>query len=424
MDTSRGAPFQELRWTLALGPSTIASVPPASSPSAVKLLLAARGVRAVADGFVSLLLPVHLLRSGYGPIEVGLISTITMLGSAALTLTIGLWASRFPLRRVLLAMSALMVVTGLAVAVSPPLWVLLVVAFVGTLNPSVGDVSAFRPLEQSHLAGLVAADRRTTVYARYSLIGMLGAAAGTQAAALPEWLGLATGPLFAVYAALGAVASLLYAQLPAADAAKPEAPRAPLGPRARRPIFTLAALFSIDSLGGGFVLQSMLATWLLGTFALSEAHTSMLLTAMQLLSAASLLLAPAVARRIGLVNTMVFTHLPSNIFLMLAPFAPTVELTILLLLLRSALSSMDVPPRTALVMGLVEPHERAAAASITDVPRSLAAALAPTLAGWLLAASPFGWFAVVGGGLKLGYDLALLHVGRRLARERGLRDFT
>src|SRR5688572_28770332 len=170
MDTSRGAPFQELRWTLALGPSTIASVPPASSPSAVKLLLAARGVRAVADGFVSLLLPVHLLRSGYGSIEVGLISTITMLGSAALTLTIGLWASRFPLRRVLLAMSALMVVTGLAVAVSPPLWVLLVVAFVGTLNPSVGDVSAFRPLEQSHLAGLVAADRRTTVYARYSLI--------------------------------------------------------------------------------------------------------------------------------------------------------------------------------------------------------------------------------------------------------------
>jgi predicted MFS family arabinose efflux permease len=152
--------------------------------------------------------------------------------------------------------------------------------------------------------------------------------------------------------------------------------------------------FSLDSFGGGFIYYSLLVTWLLGHFGLGLTEISTLLTGMQMLSAASQLVAPAIARRIGLVNTMVFTHLPSNLCLVLAPFAPTVELLVALLLLRSALGSMDVPPRTALVMSLVEPHERAAAASFTDVPRSLAAAVAPLIAGWLLAMSPFGWFVV------------------------------
>ena len=395
----------------------------ASPDAALRILFAARGVRALADGFVSLLLPMHLVRLGYGPLEVGAIATLTMLGSAALNLTIGLWIGRGRPRAALLGLAALMAATGIAFAGATSLEVLLVVAFVGTLNPSAGDVSPFRPLEQAGITGLVAAGERTSAFARYSLIGTLCAAAGTMAAGLPDWLQMATGPLFLVYAVLGVVAGGLYSLLPPTAPAEPSRSSSALGKASRRPIFTLAGLFSIDALGGGFVLQSLIALWLLDRHGLALAQSAPLLTAMQLLAAASLLVAPVVARRIGLVETMVFTHLPSNVFLILVPLVPWVELAILLLLLRSALSSMDVPPRSALVMALVEPHERAAAASITDVPRSLAAAAAPSIAGWLLAASPFGWFLVVGGGLKLGYDLALLQVGRRLARERGLKDF-
>jgi predicted MFS family arabinose efflux permease len=211
--------------------------------------------------------------------------------------------------------------------------------------------------------------------------------------------------------------------MPAHD--QPAAPtsRAGLSPETRRPILILSALFCIDSLGGGFVLQSLIALWLFERFGFSLVDASRTLFVMALLGGFSQLAAAGVARRIGLVNTMVFTHLPANLFLMLAPFAPSLPVALVLLFLRSALSSMDVAPRTALVLSLVPPDERAAATSVTAVPRALAAAGAPILAGWMLAASPFGWAVVVGGGLKAGYDVLLLIIGRRLARERGLADF-
>ena len=386
------------------------------------LLLAARGLRALADGFVSLLLPAHLLALGYGPVEVGAIATTTMLGSATLNLSLGLLVGRRHARTALLALAALMAVTGIAFSLVSSLWVLFIVAFVGTLNPSVGDVSAFRPLEQAGIADAVAASARTSAYARYSLLGTLGAALGTLAAGVPQKIGLPTAPLFLVYAALGALAACLYWWLPRPHPDQTAA-RVRLGPRSRRPVLMLAGLFCLDSFGGGFVLQSLIALWLLQRHGVAIADSAPILTAMQLLSAASVLAAPLVARRLGLVQTMVFTHLPSNVCLMLVPLMPWLEASIVLLLLRSAFNSMDVAPRSALVMALVEPHERAAAASITDVPRSLAAAAAPSIGGWLLAASPFGWFLVVGGAVKFGYDLLLLYFGRRLARERGVKQF-
>lgn len=391
--------------------------------SPVSLLLAARGTRALADGFMALVLPVHLLRLGYGPIEVGVIATLTMLGSAVMNLAMGLWLGRGRSRGLLVALAGLMVATGLAFSAISDLWVLFLVGFVGTLNSSSSDVSAFRPLEQARIADLVDAPDRTSAFAMYSLVGTLCAAVGTLAAALPDRLDLPTWPMFVAYAALGGIAGVFYWLMPQPTSPPPSVSRTVLEPASRRPILTLAGLFSIDALGGGFVLQSMIALWFLERHALPIADSAPILMSMQLLAAASLLVAPVVARRIGLVNTMVFTHLPSNVFLVLVPLVPWLEAAIVLLLLRSALSSMDVAPRSALVMALVQPHERTAASSITDVPRSLAAAVAPTVAGVMLAASSFGWFLVVGGALKFGYDLALLQVGRRLARQRGLKDF-
>lgn len=396
---------------------------------AVRLVLVARGVRALGDGLVSVLLPAHLLALGHDAFTVGAISTATLLGSAALTLTVGLWAHRVPQRRILVAGAVLLVATGAAFAAIDTLWLLFAVALVGTINPSAGDASFFVPVEHSRIADATAPAGRTSVFARYSLVASLAAALGTVAAGWLDRAGIDTRWGFLAYAALGFVLVGLYLALPvpaapaqAAEAAAASAGLPPLA-TARRPVLILAALFSLDSFGGGFVLQSMLAVWLFDRFDLALAQAADILAASSLLAAFSQLAAPWVARRIGLVNTMVWTHLPANLFLMLAPFAPTLEIALGLLLLRAALSSMDVAPRSALVMAIVPPGERAAAAGVTAVPRSLAAAFAPAIAGAMLAASPFGWSLVVGAGLKAVYDVLLLVVGRRLARERGVKDF-
>jgi MFS family permease len=395
----------------------------ADAPSATRLLLAARGLRAIADGFVSLLLPVYLLALGYGPFETGVIATATLAGSAPLTLLVGLHAHRTSGRTLLIGAALLMILTGIAFAAFEDFWPLLVVAFIGTLNPSSGDVSVFLPLEQAQLARSVSDRGRTRLFARYSFIGSIMAAVGALGAALPEsaaeLLGTGLKPVlqmaFLLYAALGGLALLLYQRLPGgAEIADPDRVAAkPLG-RSRRIVLTLAALFSLDAFAGGLVVQSLLALWLFQRFGLSLAAAGTIFFWTGALSALSYFAAAWIADRIGLINTMVFTHLPANVCLALVPFAPNLGFAVALLLVRSALSQMDVPTRTSYVMAVVEPEERAAAASVTSVPRSLAAAMSPTLAGAMLAASGFGWPLVLAGGLKAVYDLLLLAMFRSL----------
>jgi MFS family permease len=390
-------------------------LPKGAAPEA-RLLLAARGLRAVADGMVSLLLPVYLLELGHGPLETGVIATATLTGSALLTLIVGVYGNRATGRTLLIAATMLMMLTGIAFAGLSDFWPLLVVAFLGTINPSSGDVSVFLPLEQAELARMVDARGRTHLFARYSFIGSIAAAVGALAAGLPEMaarlleadLRPALQGAFLAYAAIGGLALLLYRRLPRAEAgAGLEKRPAPLR-RSRRIVLTLAALFSVDAFAGGLVVQSLLALWLFDRFGLSLAAAGIIFFWTGLLSALSYFAAAWLAERIGLVNTMVFTHLPANLCLVLVPFAPSLWLAILLLLVRSALSQMDVPTRTSYVMAVVTPEERPAAASFTTVPRSLAAAAGPALAGGMLAASPFGWPLVAAGALKIAYDLMLL----------------
>ena len=388
----------------------------------VALVLGARGVRALADGFVSLTLPLYLLALGHTPIEVGLVSAATLLGSAVLSLTAGLYAARIGYRRALLGAALLMLATGIAFAGVREFWPLLVVAFVGTLNPSSGDVSVFLPLEHAVLSDAVSAERRTATFARYSLVGAVCGAAGALLAAVPQLLAdalqmplrLALQTMFVLYAALGLVAALLYRRLPARahDAAR-AAPEAPLR-ESRRIVLMLAGLFSVDAFAGGLIVQSMLSLWLVQRFALAPAELGALFFATSLLAGASYLAAAPLAHRFGLVNTMVFTHIPSSVALIAVPFAGDLRVAVALLLVRSALSQMDVPTRSSYVMAVVTPAERPAAASTTAVPRSLAAAGSPLLTGYLLALSPFGWPLVLAGAIKLAYDLALLALFRNV----------
>src|SRR3954463_2500947 len=391
-------------------------LPEGAAPE-VRRLLVARGLRAFGDGLVSLILPVYLLALGYGAFEAGVLASATLAGSAPPTLMAGLTAHRASSRVLLMGASVVMLLTGLAFAAPwQDFWPLLMVAFVGTLNPSSGDVSVFLPLEQAQLAHLVSDRERTRLFARYSFVGSSAAAVGALCAGFPEIVaGLAEltsnqtlQAVFVLYAALGGVVLLLYARLPRTDSiGSTPVPAHPLGP-SRRIVLLLATLFSLDSFAGGFVVQSLLALWLFERFGLSLATTGVIFFWAGVLSALSYFAASWISERIGLVNTMVFTHLPANVCLVLVPFAPTLSTAVMLLLVRSALSQMDVPPRTSYVMAVVPPGERAAAASITAVPRSLAAAASPMLAGSLLAASGFGGALVIRGGLKNLYDLLLL----------------
>ena len=339
--------------------------------------MAARALRGFADGAVAVLLPAYLLALGLAPFDVGLLSTATLLGSALATLALGTFGHRWSNRHLLLAAAGLMAATGLGFAGFSAFWPLLLIAFLGTLNPSSGDVSVFLPLEHARLADAPTGDARTALFARYSLRGALSAALGALAAGLPSWLLIhAQVPmlqglrlLFVLYAGIGGVVWWLYRALPAAAAANASPSRpAPLGP-SRGIVLRLAALFSLDSFAGGLVVNSLLSLWLFKRFGLSLAQAGQFFFWAGLLAAGSQLAAPWVARRIGLLNTMVFTHIPANVCLIAAALAPQMEIALALLFMRSALSQMDVPVRSAFVLAVVTPAERTAAASFTAVPR-------------------------------------------------------
>jgi len=424
---------------------------PAGVDRSATWLLASRMLRGFADGFVAVLLPAYLGALGMGVVEIGVLGTLTLAGSAAATLAIGALGHRVAAARLLQLAALTMVATGLGFASLHAFWPLALVAFVGTLNPSSGDVSVFLPLEHARLArAAVGSPARTALFARYALAGSLSAAVGALASAWPAWWVAHVGgqmldamrAMFVLYASIGAAVALLYRRLavdpaprapgartapgamaapsissgahdarPAAAAAAAEPAPQPLGP-SRAIVVRLAALFCVDSFASGLLVNALLALWLFQRFGLSLAAAGRFFFCAGLLTTASQLLAPALARRVGLVNTMVFTHIPGSLFLIAAAFAPTLPLALACLFMRSALASMDSPARSAFVMAVVTPPERAAAASFTAVPRSLASALGPTIGAALLASGVLAAPLVACGGLKIVYDLLLLRMFR------------
>lgn len=396
---------------------------PAPRGGDVPILFATRAARLFAYGLLSVVLVLHLAAAGLSEARIGLLLGLTLAGDAAISLWLTTRADRAGRRRTLVAGALLMVLAAAAFSATTLFPVLLVAATIGVMSPSGNEVGPFLAIEQAALAQELPAARRTAAFAWYQLTGALATAVGALVGgALSEGLqraGLAPLASYravaATYGAVGLLLAGVFLRLsPAVEPSRPSAmavtPRASfLGlHRSRRIVLELSALFSLDAFAGGFVVQSFVAYWLHRRFGVAEAGLGAIFFGANVLAGLSALSAAWIARRIGLVNTMVATHLPSNVLLALVPFMPTLPLAVGVLFLRFSISQMDVPTRQSYTVAVVEPDERSAAAGVTGIARTVGAALAPLAAGPLYASAALaGVPFLVAGGLKIVYDLAL-----------------
>jgi len=399
--------------------------------SDTKLLFAARITRLFAYGFVSVVLVLFLAETGLSGSGIGAILTATLAGDILVSLWITMIADRVGRKNMLLLGSLLMVIAGLVFLVtSNPVWIT-IAAIIGIVSPSGNEIGPFLSIEQAALSQLVPDKRRTTVFGWYNLVGSFATAAGALAggwlAQVLQQSGLSALAsyryIMAGYAGCGVVLLLLFSMLskdsevsPVAESQKNGAARRYLGlHQSRKVVFKLSSLFALDAFAGGFVVQSMIAWWFHARYGIDEGMLGSIFFGANLLAGVSALLATRIADRIGLVNTMVFTHIPSNILLCLVPLMPNLWSAITVLLLRFSISQMDVPTRQSYTMAVVNPDERTAASGVTNVARSVGAAVSPALGG-LLMADPvlFSASFIIAGGLKIVYDLCLYRMFQKI----------
>ncbi len=394
------------------------------------LLFSTRIVRLFAYGFVSVVLALYLAQVGLSETQIGLLLTLTLVGDTAISLWITTNADRIGRRRMLVAGAGLMLFAGALFALTRNFVFLLVAATIGVISPSGNEVGPFLALEQAALSQIIPNERRTQVFAWYNLVGSFatatGALCGGGLAQALQAAGLIPLNSYRVvvigYAAIGAVLGILFTRLsPGVEAPLTGSQTAPHSTetgtakaswfglhRSRRVVLKLSALFSLDAFAGGFVIQSIVAYWFNVRFGVEPALLGGIFFGANILAGLSALMAARVAARIGLINTMVFTHIPSNGLLMLVPLMPNLPLAIGVLLLRFSISQMDVPTRQSYTMAVVSPDERSAAAGVTGIARTTGAALSPVLTGPLLAdpmLSSLPFF--LAGGLKIVYDVLL-----------------
>jgi MFS family permease len=383
------------------------------------LLFTTRIIRMFGYGFLSVVLALYLAQRGLGEGEIGLLLTLTLAGDAVITLWITTSADRMGRRRMLVIGAALMIMAGVIFSLTGNYLLLVITAIIGVISPSGNEIGPFLSIEQASLTQLLPDARRTQTFAWYNLVGSFATATGALAGgglaqvlqaqgstALNSYRAVVLG-----YTLIGVILSILFLRLtqaveaPRAEGAIPIQRRFGLH-RSRQVVFRLSSLFAIDAFAGGLVVQSMVAYWFNIRFGVQPAVLGSIFFGANILAGVSALSAAWIARRIGLINTMVFTHIPSNILLILVPLMPSLPLAITVLLLRFSISQMDAPTRQSYTMAVVSPDERSAAMGVTSIARSVGATFSPAITGQFLAlpallGAPF----IIAGGLKIIYDL-------------------
>lgn len=383
------------------------------------LLFTTRIVRLFAYGFLSVVLALYLAQIGLSETEIGLVFSVTLIGDAGVSLWITTTADRLGRRRMLVLGAALMLFAGIVFVLTSNIFLLAIAAIIGVLSPSGNEIGPFLSIEQAALSQIISDKQRTITFAWYALVGSFATATGAlvggglaQALQQSGMTPLASYWVIVLfYAALGGLLILLFTRLSSAvEVAAPEqrsvASRFGLE-RSQKVVLKLSAMFALDAFAGGFIVQSLIAYWFYLRFGVEPAVLGGIFFLANLFAGFSALFAARIAARFGLINTMVFTHIPSNILLILVPLMPNLPLAIAVLLARFSISQMDVPTRQSYTMAIVAPTERSAASGITTIARSVGAAVSPTLTGALLGMSLFSFPFYIAGGLKIVYDLML-----------------
>lgn len=382
-----------------------------------RLLFASRTVRLFAYGLISVILALYLAQVGLDDGEIGLLLSLTLAGDTAISLWITTRADRMGRRRMLMLGAGLMILAGLVFGITTSFVLLTLAAIIGTISPSGNEVGPFLPIEQAGLSQTLPDRQRTQVFAWYNLSGSVSTACGALfggilAEALQSGGASPLDSYRAVlwcYAGLGVVLVWLFRRM----SNKVEVPAETVIQkgiglhRSQGIVLKLSALFALDAFGGGFVVQSLIAYWFYVRYGVDAATIGAIFFGANIFSGLSALAAARIAERIGLVNTMVFTHIPSNVLLMLVPLMPTLPLAILVLLIRYSISQMDVPTRQSYVMAVVDPSERSAAAGVTGIARTIGAAISPLFTGTMLASGLLALPFFAAGAIKIGYDLLL-----------------
>lgn len=388
-----------------------------------KKLLATRVLRTFGYGYLAVILALYLQALGIDAFRIGVIVTAAIAGSAVMTIFWSLIADRFGRRRTAVTMAALMAVGGLLFAVTDNYWLLLIGAFTGTISATSSEVGVFNTVEQAVLPQTAGNERRTWLFSIYNTLANFAGAAGALFAGSVGFfasLGLtgadAYRPLFVIYASIGLLNLILFASLSdRVEVVKLHAERKFVGiHRSRGTVAKLSLLFGLDAFAGGFVVHALVAYWFAIRWGFSPEALGVVFFWVGVLSGLSLLAAGWLAQRFGLLNTMVFTHLPSNVLLILVPLAPTAWLAVLLFLARMTVSQMDVPTRQSYTMAVVDDDERTATAGITNVARTTASAVSPAIAGFAFSVAALGIPFFLAGGLKIAYDLLIYRTFRNV----------
>jgi len=386
-----------------------------------KLLLSARILRTFGYGFLSVVIAIYLRFLGFDDVQIGLLLGSTLVNSVIFTIFASFYADRIGRRNVLVIYASLMCISGLIFTFTDNYFLLVLAAFIGTINVTGSETGAFLTIEQAILPQTIRDKKKmNTIFALYNMVGTFAMSAGIILSGLPSLLQEqyfamnhvdSFKILFMMYSILGLVVMIIYLMISKDIEIKPNlnnSVRQTLSPRSKKIVGKLSALFAVDSFAGGFVIQSVVSLWFFTRFGADLIILSYVFSAAGILTAFSYIVAARIADRIGLVNTMVFTHIPSNILLILVAFAPTLQFAIILYLIRMGLSQMDVPTRQSYIVSIVNEDERIAASGLTNVSRNIAQTVSPSIIGYifqsfLALSGPF----VLGGLIKIVYDLAL-----------------
>jgi MFS family permease len=395
-----------------------------------KLLFASRSIRLFAYGLISLVLGLYLKELKFDEGAIGLLISLTLVGDTVVSLWLSTQSDRFGRRRLLIVGAILMILAGIVFGLSSNYVILTIAAIIGVISPSGNEVGSFLAIEQAGLSQIISDKSRTQIFAWYNLFGSVATAIGALVSGgivqILQNAGVAPVAsyqlIMMLYAALGFVLVFLFSQV--SNSIELQTVPTNLNrfglQHSQKVVFGLSLLFALDAFGGGFVVQAIMAYWFDLRFGVEPAIIGLIFFWANILAALSALAAARIAERIGLINTMVFTHIPSNILLILVPLMPNLPLAILVLLARFSISQMDVPTRQSYVMAVVDPEERSAAAGITGIARTVGAAISPLLTGFMLGAGFVTLPFFVAGGLKIVYDLALYQSFRSMKPKESL----